>query len=294
MLDQTILTQIKTYAETLEKHLDSDVIYYHGPMHPHLLKEFRNFIEKIVEQPDKKKTLCIFLKTPGGLVEPVEKMVEIIRHHYEYVHFVIPDMAMSAGTIFCMSGDKIYMDYSSSLGPIDPQVLIRDNGTDKYVPALGYLDKVESMILKSTNGTISPAEFAILQNQNLALLSSYEQARDLSIDLLKKWLVLYKFKSWTTHKTTKEKIGQTVTIEEKTARAEDIARLLGDHKHWHSHGRMIGAKTLRDELKLEIEDYTSTPELQKNIRLYNDVLTGYIERQGYAYYLHNRTATAQS
>lgn len=288
MLDQTILAQIDQYAEDLEKHFKADVIYFYGPMHPHLLKEFRNFIEKIVDQKDKKNTLCLFLKTPGGLVEPVEKMVEIIRHHYEFVNFVIPDSAMSAGTIFCMSADKIYMDYSSSLGPIDPQVLIKDNGTDKYVPALGYLDKVESLIIKSINNTISPAEFAILQNQNLALLSSYEQARDLSVDLLKKWLVRYKFKSWTTHNTNPDKKGQPVTDEDKAERAEEIAKLLGDHKYWHSHGRMIGINTLRKELKLEIDDYTDDPELRKNIRLYNDVLTGYIERQGYPFYLHNR------
>ena len=31
------------------------------------------------------------------------------------------------------------MDYSSSLGPIDPQVTIKDNGIDKLVPALGVL-----------------------------------------------------------------------------------------------------------------------------------------------------------
>ena len=263
MLDHMILAQINQYAESLEKHFDADVIYFQGPMHPFLLKEFRNFIEKIVDQPSKKKTLCIFLKTPGGLVEPVEKMVEIMRFHYEWVYFVIPDMVMSAGTIFCMSADKIYMDYSSSLGPIDPQVLVKDHGTDKYVPALGYLDKVESLLAKSANGTMCPAEFAILQNQNLALLSSYEQARDLSIDLLKKWLVMYKFKSWEIHHTTKEKIGRPVTITEKEERAEEIAKLLGNHKHWHSHGRMIGIKTLKEELKLEIEDYSGEPELQK-------------------------------
>ena len=47
---------------------------------------------------------------------------------------------MSAGTILCMSGDKIFMDYASILGPIDPQVPTPDTGD--YVPALGYLDKV--------------------------------------------------------------------------------------------------------------------------------------------------------
>lgn len=39
---------------------------------------------------------------------------------------------MSAGTLFALSGDKIYMDYSSSLSPVNPQVY---NGTD-WVPAL--------------------------------------------------------------------------------------------------------------------------------------------------------------
>lgn len=72
-------------------------------------------------------------------------MVNVIRHHYEELYFIVPDSAMSAGTIFCMAGDKIYMDYSSSLGPIDSQVF---NGNN-LVPALGYLDKVEELVTKS-------------------------------------------------------------------------------------------------------------------------------------------------
>lgn len=43
------------------------------------------------------------------------------------------------------SGDKICMDYSSALGPIDPQVF---NG-ELWVPALGYLEKVEELVAKS-------------------------------------------------------------------------------------------------------------------------------------------------
>ena len=70
------------------------------------------------------------------------------------------------------------MDYASSLGPIDPQVPDRE---EKFlVPALGYLDKVNEMIEKSRNGTISPAEFQILQNQDLAMLGFYEQSKKLS------------------------------------------------------------------------------------------------------------------
>ena len=48
-------------------------------------------------------------------------MVETLRHHYDIVDFVVPTHAYSAGTIFVMSGDSIYMDYYSRLGPIDPK-----------------------------------------------------------------------------------------------------------------------------------------------------------------------------
>ena len=128
-------------------------------------------------------------------------MVEIIRCHYSEVFFVVPDAALSAGTIFCMSGDRIYTEYSSSLGPIDPQVW---NGTT-WVPALGYLDKVEALLDKAAKSTLSKAEFLILQGQDLALLSRYEQARDLTVTLLKKWLVEYKFKDWPQHRSDKTK-----------------------------------------------------------------------------------------
>lgn len=40
-----------------------------------------------------------------------------------------------------------------------------------------------------------------MQGIDLALLSRYEQARDLTITLLKKWLAEYKFRDWTTHST---------------------------------------------------------------------------------------------
>ena len=38
-------------------------------------------------------------------------------------------------------------------------------------------------------------------NQDFAMLRSHEQARDLSIALLEKWLVQYKFKDWSSDRT---------------------------------------------------------------------------------------------
>jgi hypothetical protein len=183
-----------------------------------------------------------------------------------------------------MSGDKIFMDYSSSLGPIDPQVF---NGTN-WVPALGYLDKVEALIEKSLNGTLSQAELVMLTQQDLAMLRRHEQARDLTIALLKEWLVQYKFKNWDSHRSNPTKLGQPVTLQEKEERATEIASVLGDNKMWHSHGRSIGIFTLTNILRLEIEDYSNDKVLKPLIRQYNDLICQYILRNGSEVFLHSR------
>lgn len=211
IFDQTIKDTVTERLLALEQHFDANVSFYYGPIDPAAIRLFRDFIERSSQLDPKRDGLALFVNTPGGSAEAAEKMVQIIRAHYRSVTFVVPDFAMSAGTILCMSGDRIFMDYSSSLGPIDPQV---HNGKE-WVPALGYLDKVEQLLEKARAGTLTNAEFLILQNQDLALLSRYEQARDLTITLLKKWLVEYKFRDWTVHETDPDKKGQRVTQEER-------------------------------------------------------------------------------
>lgn len=229
--------------------------------------------------------MVVFLKTPGGVAESVENIVGIMRFHYSHLIFVVPDYAMSAGTILCMAGNEIYMDYASSLGPIDPQVVIGDS----LVPALGYLEQYETMIEKSRHGDLTDAEFLLLNQQDLAVLHSIEQAKELTITLLKKWLVEHKFSNWDVHKTDITKKGQTVTLEEKEERAKEIASELSNIRKWHSHNRAIGIEALTKELRLQIEDYSKKQELRNLIRDYFDLLVAYIERHNFSFFLHSRT-----
>lgn len=279
-LDAAISEQIRLSARKLENLLKSDVIYYHGQIHPFYFQKFRDFIESVkARSKQTENSLSIVLRTPGGSAETADRFVTVVRQHYGTVNFVVPDAAMSAGTIFCMSGDKIYMDYSSALGPIDPQVPASDGSS--YIPALGYLDKVDE-ITKKTN--LSPADVVFLKSLDLAKLALYEQARDLSIDLLKKWLVQYKFKDWNHHRTTNP--GSPVTIAEKSARAEEIAAALSNHKKWFSHGRVLNVAKLT-ELRLEIDDYSLDGPLRNAIRNYNDMLSAYTDRMGRHFHLHS-------
>lgn len=286
LLDQTVFDSINRSEEEISKILESEVVFYFGEIAPGIIVPFRNFIEKLHDKNPDHRRLAICIKTPGGSAETVEKLVEIIRHHYDEVYFIVPDVALSAGTIMCMSGNKIFMDYSSSLGPIDPQVLDREERY--FVPALGYLDKISEMIEKSRNNTISAAEFAILEKQDLATLRLYEQARDLSETLLREWLMKFKFKDWTSHRTTRA--GDLVTEEEKKKRASEIANALSDNKRWHSHGRMIGMETLKI-LGLEIDDLSAQKGLHSAVRNYSDTLCDYLKRRDTRVYLHSRHLT---
>lgn len=94
--------------------------------------------------------------------------------------------------------------------------------------------------------------------------------------------------NWTVHRTNPDKLGQLVTDEEKKTRAGEIAKLLGDNKLWHSHGRMISGNTLQTVLKLEIDDYSSDTKLRGLIRAYNDLITEYIARSNLSVFMHSK------
>lgn len=282
--DKVTFDAVREAEIQIEEKLECDCINFYGEIRAGIVPLFRDVLETLAERSEKRSVLAICITTPGGQAEIVEKCVEIARHHYEKLYFLVPRMAMSAGTIFCMAGDRIYMDYSSSLGPIDPQV--PDKEQQHLVPALGYLDKVAELIQKSHEGTLSPAEFMLLEKQDLAMLRFYEQARDLSVTLLKKWLANYKFQDWVKHRTKNP--GTPVTPEEKQERAREIAEMLSNNQHWHSHGRFIGMKTLREDVRLEIEDFGEDVELQDAIRRYSDVFSGFLNRINAPYYVYSR------
>lgn len=282
--DSVVVQALESTREKLEKEFEADVLAYYGPISSTVLPAFRNALERIIEGGGVRQgRLAVFLNTGGGEVEAVERMVEMTRRWYGEVYFVVPNLAMSAGTIFCMSGERIFLDYSSALGPIDPQVQAKDG---RWVPAMGYLDKFEEILERDRKGELTQTEFAIAQNQDLALLRRYEQARDLSVSLLKKWLVEYKFKNWVAHRTDPAKLGQDVTLEEKNERAAQIAGQLGNNSLWHSHGRMIGIETLKTLLRLEIDDYTDDGVKRELINTYHDIIVDYSQRQNWPFVLH--------
>lgn len=286
-VDNSIKNLLTDRLILLENHFQADFLVYYGPIVDGNENVFLKIVEDIATDPQKKDKIYVMLTTTGGSAVAVERYVNILRHHYNEVNFIIPDCAYSAGTIFCMSGDNILMDYFSVLGPIDPQVQNKDG---KWVAALGYLDKVNELIEKARSkdpdNQLTQAEFLILKDIDLAELRGYEQAKNLTIELLKKWLVKYKFKNWTVHKTTTSLLGTVVTSEQKEDRAKEIADKLSDSNLWKSHGRPINIETL-ESIRLIIEDY-SKEDYRKLIRQYYDLFFDFVTKNGHSIFIQTR------
>jgi hypothetical protein len=253
--------------------LEANILTFIGPITAGVDDHVRDAVESI-DKGARLKRVAIVLETEGGFIEVVERIVGTIRHHWpEHVDFIIPNFAMSAGTVLALSGNRIFMDYYSVLGPIDPQV--ERNG--RLVPALGYLHQYEHLIDKARYGVLTAAEASILLEKfDQAELYQFERQRDLSVSLLTDWLASYKFRNWTITEERRE----AVTDELRRSRAKEIADHLNDTKRWHSHGRGIGASVLRRELKLQIDDFGTDTELSTKIAQYYALVSDFRRKHG--------------
>lgn len=265
-VDTQIRSRLGQLLESISARLGADVVAISGSIMPGLEVELRKAVDAIDQ---KRHSVAVILDTLGGVVEVVELMATVLRHAYGHkrseVIMIVPGKAMSAGTIFALSADKIMMDHLSCLGPIDPQVV--KNG--KLVPALSYLNQFERLNAKSGKNKLTTAEFALVQKFDVGELYRFERARELSIDLLKKWLSTYKFKNW-------KKNGKAVTKKNKEKRAEEIATLLNDPEEWHSHNRAINRETIRAKVGLKIDELEEDEELFRDVTEYFQLLTDYM------------------
>ncbi|MER8797202.1 ATP-dependent Clp protease proteolytic subunit [Mesorhizobium sp. M0984] len=267
--------------KAIEEQTNSDVITCIHPIQQPMDDFIRDYIEDL--KKDRRDSLLVILETNGGSIETAERIADVFRNHYpKEVNFLVPNFAMSAGTVLLMSGDKIFMDYYSILGPIDPQVRNRDG---QFVPALCYLEKYEQLTKKSAKGNLTAAELAFLiQKFDPAQIHRFEQARDHSVDLLKKWLVQYKFKNWAVTHTKK----LTVTPQMREKRAADIATKLNDTKRWRSHARGLSMDVITADLNLVIEDFGQDAELNKRIRSYYRLLKDHLNGRSHTVALQTR------
>ncbi len=282
-VDHHTRDQLNSYLIKIEEVLEADVLTIYGPIMYGLENRVKTAIELF---QSRKPRIAVVLDTLGGVVEVVERIVSIIRHHYNEVDFLIPDRAMSAGTVFVMAGDRVFMGYFSCLGPIDPQ--IEKDG--KLVPALSYLNQYQRLHAKAETGQLNTAELVLLDKFDPGELYQFEQARELSTDLLTYWLSTYRFKNWKTDAKTKAPQADDGKKQTKKQRAKKIAAALSDNERWRSHGRMITRDTLLTDpkLRLKMDELEDIPDLSPALNDYFGLLRDFLQKEQYPSFVHTR------
>ncbi len=274
--------QLDCHLQAIEKAFGGDAIAFVGPLYFGVDEAIRDAVEWIHRgnrqnrKPtiQKRPKLIVLLDTSGGYSQVVERIADCMHKHFDAVEFIVPNRAMSAGTILAMAGDEIWMNYFAVLGPIDPQV---EGPKGELIPAHGYLVQYERLIEKSKKNKITIAELQFLvQKFDPAELYQYEQEMNLSVTLLRKWLVQYKFRNW----TRTESRGKKVTLKMKRKCAEAVAHNLNNTTKWHSHGRGISMDVLRQDVKLKILDFGNDGEKNDSVMEYYKLLADYMAKLG--------------
>lgn len=174
--------------------------------------------------------LDVILHTSGGVAEATEQIVSYLRAKFSDLRVIVPQNAMSAGTIFACAANRIVMGKHSALGPIDPQLLIRHNGGVYSVAAHSLL--AEFQLAQASINTPNTNPLLWINKVNMyhpGQLIECQKAINLSKTLVKDWLQRYMFGG----------------MPDAQQRAGAVADWLGEHNNFLTHGRPIGIEQAR-------------------------------------------------
>lgn len=199
----------------------------------------KNGFMTVTHKLDRSKGLDLILHTPGGETAATESLVDYLRSMWgTNVRAIIPQLAMSAGTMIACSCNEIIMGKQSSLGPIDPQF--------KGIPAHGV---VEEFIRAHTEIRADPSKAAVWQpiiaKYNPTLIGECEKAIDWSNQMVKEWLLS----------------GMLTGIDDAEEKANIITEELGNHSLNKSHARHLSAEKC-NAMGLKITKLEDDPKIQ--------------------------------
>lgn len=150
--------------------------------------EDKNGFMTTVHGLDRSKGLDIILHTPGGNTAATESLVDYLRKMFgTNIRAIVPQLAMSAGTMVACSCKEIIMGKQSSLGPIDPQF--------SGISAEGVIEEFNKAIeeVKRDPATI-PIWQTVVAKYHPTFIGECEKAMTLSKHLVESWLVSGMFK----------------------------------------------------------------------------------------------------
>lgn len=159
---------------------------------------------------DRSLGLDLVLHTPGGEIEATRSIVEYLNQLFgRNIRVIVPQLAMSAGTMIACAANEIIMGKQSALGPTDPQIY-------------GYSAvDVLSDVKKASKDIRENPETGILWQSLLnkyppGFISKCERAVAVSREMITGWLAGNMFKDCGNPEEAAEKAVESLTSQEGT------------------------------------------------------------------------------
>lgn len=241
----------KKYLNLLSQKTGRNVIiYYSGFMkiHADLLElsiednDINGFMVAI-NKLDKSKGLDLILHTPGGSISAAEAIVTYLRNVFgTNIRMIIPQIAMSAGTMIACSGKEILMGKHSCLGPTDPQF--------RGIPAHGVIEEFDTAmdeVLKNEQKILIWRE--IVSKYHPTFIGECAKAIKLSNELVADWLATGMFAGENNAKQRATRL---------------VKKYLNNHKDSKTHDRHFNMEKCKT-FGLKIFEIESDNELQELI-----------------------------
>jgi len=219
--------------------LQKSQLLRHDPNIFSINDEDKNAFMSAIHKLDRSKGLDLILHTPGGDIAATESLVDYLRGMFgDNIRAIVPQIAMSAGTMIACACKEIIMGRHSNIGPIDPQI----HGT----PAHGIIEEFNRAYaeIKKYPEKI-PLWQPIIAKYSPTLIGECEKAIKWSSDLVKSWLISGMFKD----------------DEDKETKADKVIEELGNHALTLSHARHISLSRAR-EIGLKVSALEDNDELQ--------------------------------
>lgn len=142
--------------------------------------EDKNAFMMAIHKVEKDKGLDLILHTPGGGIAAAESLVDYLRRIFQNdIRAIVPQIAMSAGTMIACACKSIVMAKHSNLGPIDPQM--------QGLPAAAVKKEIERALkeINSDPDRLKIWQF-VLNKYNPTFIGQCEQSVDWSKDFVRK------------------------------------------------------------------------------------------------------------
>ena len=167
-----------------------------------ILDNDAQLLENLLLNADLSNGLTLMLSSPGGSGLAAERIVNVCRT-YSGGDFevLVPGQAKSAATIICFGANRIHMSMTSELGPIDPQITLKEGGEYKFFSAYDILVSYKSLFDRATRtkGNLEPF-IAQLERFDAREIAKYRRQVELSEDIAIKLLKLSMMKKFASSK----------------------------------------------------------------------------------------------